>query len=848
MTFDEARRNIMNIIEHACSTQKKGKTRERTQQYEQSALDGQRAQADLIFEWNNGTMAATTTAHSHSTSSSIITVTRLIRDSKSRYKIGEVYLKTGDYTKAEENLSHSLYCYIQIHGKDSSDYSDEAAIQIAEVRERLGDCYAANPDVQDKCLAMDHYAEVRRLLQNSSDGGDVAGEAKAMLERVEEKINDPELLMSDSGVGSARSVPMPEVPASYAKAQKRNKEGGAGRGKEGHRGNTRGAATRTARDVKAKKVPQKSDIAQSEARHGKKNIQNTGRGFIEGMIEDVDGLLKKRDLAKSSPKKPRQKNGDLTTEPRVIRSDTSDTEATGSMTDSLSSVDAFLMDKTHKDAATARKLKQFARKARLNVQKISRARSIDQPKDVDPQPEQQVEDEFQAKSTKYSSEMGSEESSVLMGVSSTPHSSSTSNKEENIMQTKNENDSGSKVSTEEEQKPLKYRSGMGSQIFSRAALLDVDALTDEESVTSTKSKKTRSSMDIINEYQETVGKMRAQLSAERRGFAIMTSKFVEEKNKMSTQIEDLSWKVALRGKRISRLEKEVNKLKESPMVDQVVEIEHVHWEVMDISEFFIHVESKFFKLEKELEGCKWVIKSITKSKLNRSSLPSRLDLLLGDLEEMTSITETLIEGLESWLSSHDHAAAENEDLFFHVETKFFKLKNGLQLCKGIVESLTHADFHASSSILSTRLQMLSDGLNEVASTKNELFATSTDDPYSSILEPAAAQTNGQKTVESSDSADIISDTPATKRTSFAKQPSIKPNISSSSSRGKLRIGNESLTPGSESTATTASTADSLLLIDSNYKALANHISTQRRRNSLITIERPRQRAHKSAKN
>ena len=776
---------------------------------------------------SHGTMTATTTAK-NTTTSSIITVTRLSRDSKSRYKIGEVYLKTGHYTKAEDNLSHSLYCYIQIHGKDTSNYSNEATIQIAGVRERLGDCYAANPDVQDKCLAMDHYVEVRRLLQNS-DGGNVVGEAKTMLERVEEKINDPELLTADSGAGSARSVPMPEVPTSYTKAQRRSREGRAGKGKDGHRGNSIGEATKTARGLKGNNVTEKSEFAQSQTRHGKKNIQNISRGFIEGlggMIEDVDGLLKKRDLAKSSANKLRQKNGDLLkSDPRVVRSDTSDTDSSSLITDSLSSVDAFQMDKTHKDAAGARKIRQFARRARKNVKKISRAGSINPADDVESQLE-------------HPNEQDDQERNVLRVASSTSHSSSLDHKEKFVMATENENDSGSKASPEEDQKQPVYRSGMGSQLASRTALLDVNALNDEKYATSIESKNRRCSEEIIKEYQEMVGKMRAQLSEERRGFAIMSCKFVEEKNKLSTQIEDLSWKVALRGKRIRRLEKEVNNLKESPMVDQVVEIEHVHWEAMDISEFFIHVESKFFKLEKELEGCKWVINSLAKQTLNHSSLPSRLELLLRDLEEMTGIADTVIEGLESWLSSHDHAAAENADLFFHVETKFFKLKNGLTLCKGIVESLNQTDIHASPSTLPTRLNMLLDGLNEVLSTKNELFAISTNDQHGIISEPDVAQTHGQNTVESSDSGDIIIDTSGTKRASFIQQPSIKSNTSSSSSRGKLHIQKESLTPGSETTATTAST-DSLLPLVSNYKAFTNHASTQRGRNPLRTIERPR---------
>jgi len=64
---------------------------------------------------------------------------------------------------------------------------------------------------------------------------------------------------------------------------------------------------------------------------------------------------------------------------------------------------------------------------------------------------------------------------------------------------------------------------------------------------------------ILQEMEETVVTLRTQLNYERRGFAIMAMKFKEEKDNMSSQIRDLSWKATLRGKKLSRLEKIVDK-------------------------------------------------------------------------------------------------------------------------------------------------------------------------------------------------------------------------------------------------------------------------------------------------
>ena len=82
---------------------------------------------------------------------------------------------------------------------------------------------------------------------------------------------------------------------------------------------------------------------------------------------------------------------------------------------------------------------------------------------------------------------------------------------------------------------------------------NMDNIPDEEAKAKYTEKRKKSQRqrqrDIIKEYEETVSKMKTQMSMERKGFAIMAIKAKEEKDKLSAQIQDLSWKVALRGKR-----------------------------------------------------------------------------------------------------------------------------------------------------------------------------------------------------------------------------------------------------------------------------------------------------------
>jgi len=117
---------------------------------------------------------------------------RLVKDAKSRFNIGLVYLKTGDYAKAQENLEHSLFCHIQLSGHDTKAYTNDTLFAIAGVREKLGDCYLANTAVVDKFQALDHYEEACRLLKSVAPE-DAPDNVTEMLERVQEKLKQPEL-------------------------------------------------------------------------------------------------------------------------------------------------------------------------------------------------------------------------------------------------------------------------------------------------------------------------------------------------------------------------------------------------------------------------------------------------------------------------------------------------------------------------------------------------------------------------------------------------------------------------------------------------------------------------------
>ena len=127
-------------------------------------------------------------------------------DAKSRFNIGLVYLKTGNYAKAQENLEHSLFSHIQLSVHDAKTYTNDTLFSIAGVREKLGDCYLAiaNTAVVDKFRSLDHYEEARRLLKSVAPK-DATDDVTEMLERVKEKLRQPELRSTERRNGMMMS-------------------------------------------------------------------------------------------------------------------------------------------------------------------------------------------------------------------------------------------------------------------------------------------------------------------------------------------------------------------------------------------------------------------------------------------------------------------------------------------------------------------------------------------------------------------------------------------------------------------------------------------------------------------
>ena len=148
---------------------------------------------------------------------------RMVKDAKSRFNIGLVYLKTGDYSKAQDNLEHSLYCHIQLNGHDARKYDNATLFAVASVREKLGECYMSNDAVTDKCIALDHFEEARRLLKSIAKEDAPDGVAEA-IDRVEEQMRNPELKGSAKRQGrSMRLIP----PTTNKYTQKYQMQGNA---------------------------------------------------------------------------------------------------------------------------------------------------------------------------------------------------------------------------------------------------------------------------------------------------------------------------------------------------------------------------------------------------------------------------------------------------------------------------------------------------------------------------------------------------------------------------------------------------------------------------------------------
>jgi tetratricopeptide (TPR) repeat protein len=150
---------------------------------------------------------------------------KLVKDSKARYNIGIVYLKTGDYAKAQENLEHSLYCYLTLYGHDHKKYKSEILYAIAGVREKLGDCYLNNAAIADKSIAMDHYEEARRLLRGL-DEDNAPEDVVELYERVDEKVKDPAMKKLMKGRKSSAPLPPPPPPSFTPQTRSRGPSSG----------------------------------------------------------------------------------------------------------------------------------------------------------------------------------------------------------------------------------------------------------------------------------------------------------------------------------------------------------------------------------------------------------------------------------------------------------------------------------------------------------------------------------------------------------------------------------------------------------------------------------------------
>ena len=268
---------------------------------------------------------ATTDSPSEKSKGSLGTATastdtrNLLKDSKARFNIGLVYLKTGDYSKAQENLEHSLYCYIQLYGHDAKQYSNDTLCKIAGVREKLGDCYVSNPS-GDKALAMDHYEEARRMLRGL-DAEDAPEEVEEMIQRIEGKVKEPGFKRSVSNAGDERAAPLPPAPKNFGsdKVKKRREFRGEALSVDGQKSKARkgvafaaGAGIATGMGVAAmesKSVDGSSSFTdefipmQIVRKGGKRitNIGNIGKNFFEGigdLIENADFHAREK-LAKS---------------------------------------------------------------------------------------------------------------------------------------------------------------------------------------------------------------------------------------------------------------------------------------------------------------------------------------------------------------------------------------------------------------------------------------------------------------------------------------------------------------------------------------------------------------------
>lgn len=194
-----------------------------------------------------------------------------------------------------------------------------------------------------------------------------------------------------------------------------------------------------------------------------------------------------------------------------------------------------------------------------------------------------------------------------------------------------------------------------------------------------KTKQRQSKSHLIQEYEETISKMRTQLSLERRGFAIMALKAKEEKEKMSSQIQDLSWKVTLRGKKVARLEKVVDKCLAEAEQNRSTSVE----EKSNMKEINSGQQTE---PEKEVNS-----------------------------KGIENLAELLNHELGRWKSSRDEVASNYDELALAVELKCSKLETELNGFKDMIESLN--DFNM---LKPTAYGCLCESLAELDRVKDEM--------------------------------------------------------------------------------------------------------------------------------
>eukprot|EP00956_Cyclotella_meneghiniana_P031187 scaffold81052_cov43-Cyclotella_meneghiniana.AAC.2 len=189
---------------------------------------------------------------------------------------------------------------------------------------------------------------------------------------------------------------------------------------------------------------------------------------------------------------------------------------------------------------------------------------------------------------------------------------------------------------------------------------------------------------ILQEKEETIVTLRTQLNYERRGFAIMAMKFKEEKDNMSSQIRDLSWKATLRGKKLSRLEKIVDKcllLDDTTPKKDLGGIKQTSAVTDDDNDTMDH--------------------STQEVMMNEESVNNRIELLNAEFDRLKI--------------SRDEITSKYHDLSQTVQMKYNQLELEIATFKDMVENLNRFDM-----LHPTAYGCLFESLNQLGKVKDDL--------------------------------------------------------------------------------------------------------------------------------